>query len=212
MRKILLLLVVALLALEPATARVFYYADEIDYDNNVGYALSHPYDGIDADDVGDFDKYSCISLDNYNSFADADGYDGYEPLTASTASRKDLKRLRRDDQLRLINEDPYDSLDKNDIDTDYNDWNCYTLRDYNTRARENPFDRHRVVDFTHFDDIYKVQNIGKYRYNNFYTFPDDFARFNLQQTRGRAPYYEPYNYRTSPYPLYGYGISRHEDY
>jgi hypothetical protein len=211
MRKILLLFAVALLALEPAAARVFYYADEVDYGNNVGYALTHPYDGIDADDVGDFDKYSCISLDDYNGFANADEYDGYEPLTASSASHKDLKRLRRDDQLRLVNEDPYDSLDRDDIDNDYDDWDCYTLRDYNSRARENKYDSHRVVDFTHFDDIYEVQKIGTRRYNDFYI-PSDFDRFNLQHTRGHAPYYEPYEFRTSPYPLYGYGISRREDY
>ena len=211
MKKLALLLLIALLATELAAAKVFYYADEADYRDNVNYALAHPYDGIDADSVGDFDRYSCVSLDDHNSFANADRYDSYEPLTARTATRKDLQRLRRDDQLRLINENRYDDLDENDID-DNNDWNCYTLRDYNSVARADPYDSRRVIDFTHFDDIYDVQKVGKYRYNNFYTFPDDFAQFNLQQTRGRQPYYYPYDTWRAPYPLYGYGIARREDY
>jgi hypothetical protein len=211
MKKILTLLFIALLATEIAAARVFYYADEADYRNNVAYAFAHPYDGIDLDAVGDFDDYSCISLNDYNSFANADGYDSYDPLTAKNAKRSDLQRLRRDDQLRIINEDPYDSLDENDIG-DYDDWNCYTLRDYNGYARADPYDNRRVVDFTHFDDLKEVQKIGKYRYNNFYTFPDDLAKFNLQHTRRPAPYYYPYDSWRSPYPLYGYGVARREDY
>lgn len=212
MRKALLFLVIALLALEPAVAKVFYYADETDYRNNVGYALAHPFDGIDPDDVGDFDKYSCISLDDYNSFARADRYDQYDVLDADSITRKDLKRLRREDQLRIIDEDPHDAWDREDIDNDYDDWNCYTLRDYNRRAREDPYDQWRVVDFTHFDDLAEVKKIGKYRYNGFYVFPDDLAHFNLQYTRRPAPYYYPYDNWRSPYPLYGYGVRRHEDY
>jgi len=211
MKKLALVFLIALLSLELASAKVFYDADEADYRNNVGYALRHPFDGVDPDAVGDFDRYSCVSLNDYNSFARADGYDAYEPVTSKTATRDDLKRLRREDQLRLIDENPSDSLDRDDID-DYDDWNCYTLRDYNARARENPFDRDEVVDFTDFDHLNEVKKIGKYRYNNFYTFPDDLARFNLQHTVGRRPYYEPYEFRRSPYPLYGYGIVRREDY
>jgi hypothetical protein len=211
MRKALLFLVIALLALEPAVARVFYYADEIDYRHNVDYALHRPYGGIDPDEVGDFDKYACVSLDDYNRFARADGYDEYEPLTAGTATRADLKRLRREDQLRLVSEDPYDSLDRDDID-DYDDWNCYTLRDYNRKAREDPYDNREVIDFTDFDHLNEVRKIGRYRYNNFYTVPEDFAHFNLQHTTARPPYYEPYDHRRSQYPLYGYGIVRREDY
>jgi hypothetical protein len=209
--KTALFFLIALLALPLVQARVFYYADETDYRNNVNYALSRPFDGVDADDVGDFDRYSCISLDDHNAFANADSYDSYEPLTARTASRDDLSRLRRADQLRLVDENPYDSLDRDDLDG-YDDWGCYTLGDYNSYAAENPYDNRRVVDFTHFDDLYEVKKIGKYRYNNFYTVPDDFAKFNLQYTRRPAPFYEPYDYRTSPYPLYGYGVARREDY
>jgi hypothetical protein len=210
MKKISAFFLVAILCLELASARVLYYADEADYRNNVGYALHNPYDSIDPDSVGDFDMYACVSLDDYNRFANADNYDSYEPLNAKTASRDDLKKLRRDDQLRIVNENPYDSLDGDDLD-DYNDWDCYTLRDYNSLASKNAYDSRRVVDFTHFDDIYEVQKIGKYRYNNFYTLPDDIARFNLQYTRAPKPYYEPYDTRRSRYPLYGYGIMRIED-
>ena len=211
-KKLLTLLFIALLATELASARVFYYADETDRRQNVDYALNHPYDGIDPDDVSDFDKYSCVDLNDHNNFARADKYDSYDELNADTITRSDLKRLRRDDQLRIINENQYDSWDKDDIDDDYDDWNCYTLRDYNKRAKENPYDRWENVDFTDFDHLREVQRIGRYRYNNFYVYPDDLARFNLQYTVGRRPYYEPYEHRTSPYPLYGYGIRRHEDY
>ncbi len=211
MKKLFALFLVAVICLELSSARVLYYADEVDYRNNVNYALHNPYDAVDPDVAGDFDKYACISLDDYNRFANADNYDSYEPLTAKTAKRSDLQKLRREDQLKIINENPYDSLDENDID-DYNDWNCYTLRDYNSFASQNPYDNRRVVDFTHFDDIYEVQKIGKYRYNNFYTIPKDIARFNLQYTRAPKPYYEPYDTRRTPYLLYGYGIVRIEDY
>jgi hypothetical protein len=211
MKKTALFFLIALLLVEIVSAKVFYYADETDYNNNVDYALSHPYSGVDPDVVGDFRNYACISLNDYNSFAQAGSYDTYDALDASTASRDDLKKLRRADQLRIVNEDPYDSLDREDIDDNYADWNCYTLKDYNSLARQNPYDSRRVVDFTHFDDIYEVQEIGKYRYNNFFQ-PDDFNKFNLQYTQARQPYYEPYDYRDSPYPLYGYGIVRREDY
>ena len=122
-----------------------------------------------------------------------------------------MRRLRREDQLKIINENPHDRWDRNDIDDNYDDFNCYTLRDYNSRARENRFDRWENIDFTDFDHIYEVQKIGRYRYNNFFQ-PGDFDNFNLQHTTRRAPYYEPYDTRRSPYPLYGYGIVRREDY
>ena len=211
MRKLFVLLLVALLSFELASARVFYYADEGDYRNNMDFALAHPYDGINPDVVGDFDKYACISLNDYNNFADENRYDGYTPLTAATASRDDLDRLRRADQLALVDADLYDSLTRDSIDTN-DDMNCYTLRDYNSRAAENAYDDRDVIDFTDFRDLDEVQRIGKYRYNNFYTFPDDFARFNLQYTTALPPYYEPYDTRDTPYPLYGYGVRRVEDY
>ncbi len=211
MKKLITILLFVLLASELVAAKVFYYADEIDRRNNVAYALRHPFDGIDPDSVSDFDKYACVSLDDYNHFAEADHYDSYDPVSARTASRNDLKRLRREDQLRLINEDPYDDLDHNDID-DYKDWNCYTLRDYNRKAREDSFDNRGVVDFTDFNHMQEVRKIGRYRYNDFYVVPDDFARFNLQHATRRAPYYEPYEFRRSRYPLYGFGVRRHEDY
>ncbi|MEM2915879.1 MAG: hypothetical protein QXT19_00765 [Candidatus Woesearchaeota archaeon] len=211
MKNLLAFLLVAILCLEFVSARILYYADEVDYRNNVAYALHNPYDNADPDIAGDFDRYACISLDDYNKFANADNYDSYKSLTARTASRNDLKRLRREDQLKIINEDPYDGLDEADIG-DYEDWNCYTLVYYNSRASRNAYDKWRVVDFTHFDDIYEVQKIGKYRYNNFYTLPEDIARFDLQYTRAPKPYYEPYAAMRTQYPLYGYGIRRIEDY
>lgn len=211
MKKLALLVLVAVLSIELASAKVFFYDDEVDYRSNVGYALSNPWKGIDLDVVGDFDNYNCISADDYNSYAGANQYDAYDALDSSTASRDDLKKLRRADQLSIVDEDPYDSLDREDIDNNYDDWSCYTLKDYNSLAREDPYDSKRVVDFTHFDDIYEVQEIGMSRYNNFFQ-PDDFNKFNLQYTQARQPYYEPYDYRDSPYPLYGYGIVRREDY
>lgn len=211
MKKLAVLFLVALLSLELAGARVFYYADEGDYRANMDYALARHFDGVDPAVVGDLDKYACVSLGDYNAFADESPYDGYAPLTAATASRDDLDRLRRADQLRLVDEDPYDSLTRDSVD-DYDDWDCYTLRDYNSRAAENAYDDRDVIDFTNFRDLSEVQRIGKYRYNYFYAFPEDFARFNLQNTVARLPYYEPYDVRHSPYALYGYGVRRVEDY
>lgn len=210
MKKLALLVLVAVLSIELASAKVFFYDDEVDYRSNVGYALSHPWKGIDLDVVGDFDNYNCISADDYNRRANSNSYDANDELNARTASSSDLKKIRRADQLAIADENPYDGIDRDDFDN-YNDWNCYTLKDYNSLARQNPYDSKRVVDFTHFDDIYEVQEIGKYRYNNFFQ-PDDFNKFNLQYTQARQPYYEPYDYRDSPYPLYGYGIVRREDY
>lgn len=210
MKKLALLVLVAVLSIELASAKVFFYDDEADYRNNVGYALSHPWKGIDLDVVGDFDNYNCISADDYNRRANSNSYDANDELNARTASSSDLKKIRRADQLAIADENPYDGIDRDDFDN-YNDWSCYTLKDYNSLAREDPYDSKRVVDFTHFDDIYEVQEIGKYRYNNFFQ-PDDFNKFNLQYTQARQPYYEPYDNRDSPYPLYGYGIVRREDY
>ncbi|MEM4239942.1 MAG: hypothetical protein QXM31_01955 [Candidatus Woesearchaeota archaeon] len=212
MKKLALVFLAALLALEFVSAKVFYFADEADYRNNVNYALSHPYSGIDPDIIGDFDRYSCMSLDDYNRFANAGRFDSYGIIDSGSAGRDDLKRLRRADQLRIVDEDQYDSLDRDDIDDGYDNWGCYTLKDYNSLARQNQFDRKEVVDFTDYDHLEESRRIGKYRYNNFFSFPDDFEKFNLQNARSRHPYYSPYDYRDSPYPLYGYGVVRIEDY
>ncbi len=211
MKKLLVFLLVAILCLELASAKVFYYDDEVDYWNNVDYSLSHPWKGIDMDVVTDFDNYNCISANDYNRRASANQYDSNDALDSNTASSSDLKKLRRADQLAIADENPYDGIDRDDFDN-YNDWNCYTLQDYNSLAREDPYDSRRVVDFTHFDDANEIKKIGMGRYNNFFTYPDDFENFNLQYTRARQPYYEPYANRDSPYPLYGYGIRRIADY
>lgn len=210
MKKFLVFLLVGILCFDLVAARVFYYDDEIDYRNNVDYALSHPWKGIDVDVVGDFDNYNCISANDYNRHARANNYDSNDVLNSKTVSLNDLKKLRREDQLRIADENPFDGIDRDDFD-DYSDWNCYTLKDYNSLARENSYDGRRVVDFTHFDDVNEIKKIGMGRYNNFFQL-DDFSKFNLQYTRGRQPYYEPYDTMRSPYPLYGYGVRRIEDY
>jgi hypothetical protein len=205
MKKTLMLFLVLLLSVEMASAKVFYFADEVDRNNNIDYALGH--NGVDFERVADFNNYACMSLNDYNNYANADHYDSHDALDASTASRDDLDRLRREDQLKIADADPYDSLDRDDVDNSYSDWNCYTLQDYNSLAAQNPYDRKEVVDFTDFDHLEESQRIGAYRYNNFFA-PGDLNSFNLQNERARLPYYEPYDYRDSPYPLYGYGIRR----
>lgn len=210
MKPLFVLLLIALLSLEIAEAKVFYYSDEIDYRNNAAYAYQHPYSGVDIDAVKDFNNYACISADDYNDYADSNHYDSHDALDAGTASQSDINKLRRADQLRIADENPYDGIDRDDFES-YDEWNCYTLQDYNSLARENPYDRREVVDFTDFDHLEEVQKIGRYRYNNFFNFPEDLAKFNLQYTRGRTPYYAPYDTRDSPYPLYGYGIAFRED-
>lgn len=210
MKRLSLVFLVALIALEAASAKVFYFSDEIDYRNNVDYVLSHPHSGVDPDEVGDFRKYNCISLSDYNDFARAGRFDKYDVLDSRSADKNDLKRLRRADQLMIVDENPYDSLDRGDIDDGYDAWECYTLKDYNSFAVTNSFDRWEVVDFTDYDHLDESRKIGKYRYHFFE--PDDFTNFNLQRARARHPYYEPYDARRSPYPLYGYGMVRQEDY
>ncbi|MEM4253876.1 MAG: hypothetical protein QXR48_00605 [Candidatus Woesearchaeota archaeon] len=210
MKRILFAFIVALVALDSAYAKVFYFSDEIDYRDNVNYALSHPFSGVDPDEIGDFRKYNCISLGDYNSFARAGSFDKYDVLDSGGADRDDLKRLRRADQLRIVDEDPYDALDRDDVDDGYDAWACYTLKDYNAFAVTNAFDRWEVVDFTDYDHLEESRKIGKYRYHFFES--DDFNKFNLQRARAKHPYYEPYGTRRSPYPLYGYGVIRQEDY
>lgn len=211
MKKLFVLFLIALLGIEIVAAKVFYYADEVDRRSNVNFALSHPFSGVDVDRVGDFDKYACISLNDYNNFASAGKHDSYNKLDAKTIGKEDLKRLRREDQMRIADENPYDNIDREDFD-DTDDLNCYTLRDYNALAHENSYDNRELIDFTDFDHLQEVKKIGRYRYNNFFVFPDDFKNFNLQYTTNRPPYYEPYEFRRSHYPLYGYGIVRREDY
>jgi len=211
MRKLAILFLVALLSVQIASAKVFYYADETDYRNNMDYALSRPFDGVNADDLANLDHYSCITLNDYNAVADENAYDSVKPITAATVRQEDLDRLRRADQLKLADENPYDGITRDSFKNP-DSWNCYALRDYNALAAENHYDDIKPVDFTHMQDLQRVQEIGKYRYNDFYQIPDDFAKFNLQFTVVRPPYYEPYDVRYSPYPLYGYGVRRVEDY
>jgi len=207
MKKLLSVLFVLLL-LPLASARIFWYSDEIDRQNNIDYAHSNSFDGITAEDEGDFDKYNCISLDDYNDYADYNKYDGYESLTADTASEKDLSRLRRDDYNIIANQNPSDSIEPDDFNS-YGDMGCFNLKDYNSFAETDDFDRWDDAVFDDFDDIYVAKKVGKDRMH-FFDFSSDFDGFDLQKTQPRPNYYEPYH-RNSPYPYFGYGFSR-EDY
>lgn len=201
--KRLSLIVLALLLVQSASAYVFFYSDEIDRANNINYALANPYDGIDIDNAADFDKYNCISLNEVNDYARRNAFDSEDELSAKTISSKDFKRLRYADQKKIIDENPFDRWDDEKLEN-RGCQQCWTLRDYNQLARKRPSDKFGVVDFTDFDDLETIQKIGNSRFH-FYE-PDDFDTFNLQYTRIRRPFYEPYEYRYTPYPRFGYGI------
>ncbi len=153
-----------------------FYNNENDFRNNRDYALSDPYDGYDVEP--DFDKYECFSLDDYNYYADLDAYDSTDPLTARNIG-SDFDNLRYEDQLRIINENPNDGLDENDVD-DYNDMECWTLKDYNKYARQKPSDRWDEIYFRDFDDLEQVNDIGIRRYGIIEF--DDLQYFDLQRT------------------------------
>jgi hypothetical protein len=183
-----------LLLVQPVFAyKLFWYSDEIDRRDNIEYAERYPYDGWDIEDFNNFNDYNCINLDDYNKVASYDSYDSFEPLTAENIGKSDFKKLRYQDQLRIINEDPYDQWDMDTID-DYGDMRCWTLKDYNSYAAQKPHDKWDVVLFRDFDDLETVQNVGSSRYNFFEL--DDFENFDLQYTIPHTPYHTPYrNYK-----------------
>ncbi len=205
---------VVLLVLPAASAKVFYYSDEVDYQDNLAYAHLNHYDGIDADDFVDFDDYTCVSLDDQRAIANANQYDHVDPWTAATISRQDLKKLSQADRNRIADENPYDAIDRDDVDS-FDDFSCSTLRDYNDYARTNAYDRYDEADFTRLDHIEIAQEVGKDRYHFFEL--SDFDRFNLNQIRYRPVakylypgytygwngyYYNQYGSRNA-YPVYG---------
>ena len=147
-----------------AHATVFWYADEVDRSEAIEYADRFPFDAIEHDDFS-FCKYNCISLKDYNHFADNNPYDGHDPITASSDPSV-LKRLRRDDFNRLADEDPYDALDADDFD--YSDMDCWTLSDYNSFARKSKHDSWKPATLRDPDNFNRViHKVGTKRYNFF---------------------------------------------
>lgn len=203
MKHLLTLALLAVLLAQPASAYVFFFSDEIDRRNNINLALARPFDGIDLDEVADFDNYNCVSLADQHDFAARNRFDNEEPVTAKNIKRDDFQKLRYQDQLRIINEDPFDKWDE-DLLERRNNQQCWTLKDYNKLARQKPRDEFDTVRFRDFDDLETVQKIGTGRFHFFE--PNDFAEFDLHRTRAKRPFYEPYDFRRSPYPRYGYGI------
>lgn len=204
MKSFLAIVLLGLLFVQSAAGYVFYFSDEVDRASNINYALMNPYDGIDADDIADFDKYQCIALADQQDYARRNPYDNVDALNAQDISRKDFQKLRYSDQLRIINENPYDTWDSGILEN-RNNQQCWTLQDYNAFASQKPRDRFDEVRFQDFDDVETVQDIGSKRYHFFA--PEDFVSFDLHRTRIRQPYYDPYGVRYSPYPRYGYGIA-----
>lgn len=157
---------VFLVLLVPAAAVPFWHADELDYERNLDYARSNPYDAFDPADMNDFSSYNCIDLDAYNRYASRNPYDRFEEITARSPNRV-LKKLRRDDFNRLAHEDPFDGLDADDADS-FSDMDCWTLRDYNSFADVDRYDRWKPAtlrDPEHFDRV--VHNVGKKRFHFF---------------------------------------------
>ena len=211
MKKITLVIATLILLLVPiASAKVFYYTDEIDYRDNLAYAAINPYDSIDADDFVDFDDYNCVSLEDQRTIANLNPYDNVEQWTAANIADEDLKKLSRADRNRIADENPYDNINRDDFE-DFDDFECSTLRDYNGYARTNPYDKFDEADFTRLDHIEIAQEVGKKRYNFFEL--NDFDRFNLQQIKYRpvAKYLYPgYTYGWNGYYYNKYG--RHNLY
>ncbi len=170
-----------------ATHEFYFYNNENDLHYNVASALYDPFDGHDFEDVTDFDDYECYSLDDYNHYADLDPYDNTDHLTARTISSNEFDDLRYEDQLTIINENPSDKWDTNDID-DEGDMECWTLKDYNNYADNSQSDEWDEVYFHDFDDLETVNEIGIRRYG--FIEPDDLAEFDLQYT---APLYDDYD-------------------
>ena len=90
--------------------------------------------------------------------------------------------------MRIINENPSDKWDMNDVD-DEGDMECWTLKDYNKYAEREPYDKWDEIKFHDFDDLEKVNEIGIRRYG--FIEPDDLEEFDLQYT---SPLYDWYNW------------------
>jgi len=184
MKALILLLLLA--STTAASHEYYFYNNENDFRHNKAAALYDQYDHYDVEDAADFDDYKCLSLDDYNYYANLDSYDSMKPLTAKNIGSR-FKDLRYDDQIRIINENPSDKWDRNDIN-DEGDMECWTLKDYNKYARNKPHDKWDEIKFHDFDDLETVNEIGIRRYG--FIEPDDLAEFDLQYT---APHYDDYN-------------------
>lgn len=189
--------------IQPASAYLFTFSDEIDRANNINYALAHPYDGIDLDQVADYDDYNCFSLADQRDYSRRNRFDDRDELNANDISLNDFKRLRYDDQKSIIDENKFDKWDDGLLERNSKQ-QCWKLKDYNKLAKKYPGDRFDEVKFRDFDDLRTVQRIGTQRFHFFE--PDDFNQFDLHRTVVRRPFYEPYAVRHTPYPRYGYGI------
>ena len=174
------LFLILLLATSAAAHEYFFYNNENDFHNNRDAALRNPYDGYDVQDFTNFNDYDCMSLDDYNYYASLDPYDSMDQLTAKNIGNKKFKNLRYEDQLRIINENPSDNWDGNDVEN-LDDMECYTLKDYNKFAGRNPDDKWDEVHFHDFDDLETVNKVGARRYG--FIEPDDLSEFDLLYTR-----------------------------
>jgi hypothetical protein len=179
------ILLLLLTSIATATHDFYYYNNENDLHYNVATAAYDPYDHYDVEDAVDFDDYECISLDDYNYYANNDPYDSMDPLTAENIGSR-FDDLRYEDQLSIINEKPHDKWDEEDID-DERDMECWTLKDYNNYADNSKSDEWDEVYFHDFDDLETVNEIGIRRYG--FIEPDDLAEFDLHYT---SPHYDDY--------------------
>lgn len=183
MKAVFLILILA--STVAASHEFYFYNNENDLHYNVDASLYDAYDGYDEEDAADFDNYECISLNDYNYYANRDPYDSMDPLTAKNVGSR-FDDLRYEDQLAIINENPSDKWDGNDID-DEGDMECWTLKDYNKYSGESQSDEWDEIYFHDFDDLEKVNEIGIRRYG--FIEPDDLAEFDLQYTN---PHYDDY--------------------
>ena len=170
-----------------ASHEYYFYNNENDLHNNVASALYDPFDGYNVEDATNFNDYECLSLDDYNHYANLDPYDGMDPYTAKNIGNR-FDDLRYEDQLTIINENSGDNWDMNDVN-DEGDMECWTLKDYNKYAGRKPHDQWDEIHFHDFDDLEKVNEIGIRRYG--FIEPDDLSDFDLQYT---APLYNDYDY------------------
>ena len=185
MKKLLILLL--LVSTVTASHEYYFYNNENDFSYNRAAALYNPFDGYDLEDVTDFDDYECISLDDYNYYANLDPYDGMDPYTARNIGSR-FDDLRYEDQLKIINENKGDKWDLNDID-DEDSMECWTLKDYNKYAGTSRSDSWDGIYFQDFDDLDRVNEIGIRRYG--FIEPDDLGKFDLHLT---DPLYSDYDY------------------
>ena len=192
--------------------------DGEDLDLLFALADLNKYDGFDDDYILDHylqdDDFNCLYLDAYNTLSDLDDADQYDPinlgnLDTDSLDNDFLRRFDYADYQKIANADPNDNIDpitaSNAKDLDFEDLDCYDLRDYNSVAALNPSDKWNVIDFTDFDDLDDLDKIGRKRVVFFH--PDDFEHFNLYNTvNPRWNLYAPYIYGPYTIPDGNYGL------